>query len=86
MKIRLVDDWKRIHTYGTARVAYVMAGVGALGPWVASAWVMIPQDLRDSLPHTARQAMAWVLFAIFLFSIRHVTMDPKPKASDDGHA
>ncbi|WP_369050364.1 hypothetical protein [Burkholderia gladioli] len=51
MKIQLIDDWRRAHKFGSVQVSAGLAAVFGAGPALFDAWRMVPDDLKDALPH-----------------------------------
>lgn len=51
MKIQLIDDWRRAHHFGSVWAAGGMTALFGAGPALFDAWRMIPDDLKDALPH-----------------------------------
>lgn len=52
--MKLISDWRRAHHYISVQ-SMVIAGA------VQGAWLAIPDDLRNSLPHWVPQAVTGVL-------------------------
>jgi hypothetical protein len=51
MRIKLIDDWRAAHKFGSVQVSGAMAIIFGAGPALLDAWRMLPDDLKDSLPH-----------------------------------
>lgn len=51
MKIQLIDDWRRAHKFGSVQLSAGLAAVFGAGPALFDAWRMVPDDLKDALPH-----------------------------------
>ncbi|KVH51163.1 hypothetical protein [Burkholderia diffusa] len=50
MKLKLIDDWHRAHHFGSVQLSGLMALLFGAGPALFSAWGVIPDDLKASLP------------------------------------
>ncbi|CAG9252422.1 conserved hypothetical protein [Burkholderia diffusa] len=51
MKLRFIDDWRRAHHFGSVQLSGALALLFGAGPALFSAWGMVPDDLKASLPH-----------------------------------
>lgn len=78
MKLKLVDDYNKVWTYGTAQVQYLAVALGTL-------WSTMPEDLRsgflNSLGLTPTQFfLVSVLFhALATYAARSVELVKPPK-------
>lgn len=82
MTLRLVDDWKKVWTYSSARLATVGAAISAAGPALA-AWDVVPDVLKHMLPSTLETAMPLVIIFAAIIAARHVTSAPTTGAASD---
>lgn len=78
MKIKLVDDYKQVWTYGTAQVQYLAVALGSL-------WAALPEDIKQGFLQTlGLTPMQFFLVSIFLhglatYAARSVELVPKQK-------
>lgn len=80
MPIRLVDDWKKVVTYGSAQLALAGAAVAAASP-ALDAWNAVPDTVKHMLPSTLELAMPMVIFFVAIFTVRHFTTTPATPAA-----
>ncbi|WLE58400.1 hypothetical protein GIY62_14820 [Burkholderia plantarii] len=66
MKIQLIDEWRRAHRFGSVQLSAGLAAVFGAGPALFDAWRMVPDDLKDALPHGWPRVIATVGFLLVL--------------------
>lgn len=71
--MKLIVDIRRVHRYFSTQAMMIAVGV-------QGAWVSIPDDLRNSVPHWVPQAVTGVLLAAGIVGrcIDQTTPTPKP--------
>lgn len=75
MTIRLVDDWKKVWTYSSSRLATLGAAAAAAGP-ALDAWNVVPDVLKSMLPSRLSTAMPLIIIFTAIIAARHVTTAP----------
>lgn len=68
MRLKLIDEWRHAHRFGSVRLSAAMATLFGIGPSVLSAWSDIPDDLKQALPHGWAQAIAVGGFVLVLLA------------------
>ncbi|WP_186115433.1 hypothetical protein [Burkholderia gladioli] len=79
MKIQLIDDWRRAHKFGSVQLSAGLAAVFGAGPALFDAWRMVPDDLKDALPHGWAH---WIATAGFLLVLGARLLQVKGKTDD----
>ncbi len=80
MAIRLVDDWKKVWTYGSAQLALLGAAISAAGP-ALDAWNVVPDAVKKVLPASLSAAMPLIIIFGAIFAVRHVTTGSSAEAA-----
>ncbi|MFM0163841.1 hypothetical protein PQR39_25940 [Paraburkholderia sediminicola] len=84
MTLRLVDDWKKVWTYSSSRLAALGAAAAAAGP-ALDAWNVVPDTLKSMLPSTLSTAMPLIIIFCAIFAARHVTTQPAATTQADAN-
>lgn len=66
MKIQLIDEWRRAHKFGSVQLSAGLAAVFGAGPALFDAWRMVPDDLKEALPHGWPRVIATTGFLLVL--------------------
>ena len=82
-RLRLADDWRRMHTRGTVIASGVMATVSAVGPELREAWRGMPDDLKSVIPPHLQQAIAYAILFCGFIAIRYTTIRREPPGGID---
>ncbi|MFM0432377.1 hypothetical protein PQQ75_25425 [Paraburkholderia aspalathi] len=77
--IRLVDDWKKVWTYSSSRLAALGAAAAAAGP-ALDAWNVVPDTIKSMLPSKLSTAMPLLIIFSAIIAARHVTTQPATPA------
>lgn len=67
-RLKLIDEWRSAHKLGSVQVSGAMAVLFGAGPALFDAWRMIPDDLKDSLPHGWAHWIATAGFILVLLA------------------
>lgn len=83
MLLRLVDDWKKVHTYGSAQIAAAGALLSGVATFLASnadfaqtVWSTMPEGLREMLPANWRFGITVSVWCIGVVTARYFTTKP----------
>ncbi|WP_230686077.1 hypothetical protein [Burkholderia gladioli] len=71
MKIQLIDDWRRAHKFGTVRFSGALAALAPIGYAVRDTWNGIPDDLKQYLPASLKQALSYTTLGLLFIAIRY---------------
>ncbi len=78
MKLKLVEDWKRAHTWLSMQMM-ALAGV------IQGAWTYLPDDMKSNLPHWCSTGVAMTTLGLLIGGMggRLIDQTPKPKPPEN---
>jgi hypothetical protein len=79
LRLRLADDWRRLHTRGTVWVSGGLGAVSAIGPILREAWRGMPEDLKLVIPAHVQQGIAYLILFTTIIAVRATTIQRVPK-------
>jgi len=86
MKLRLVDNWFRVHTFGTVRAsafgAILSAGMAAAAKFLFI-WEVLPEEIKSFMPYNWRTP--FVLSGVFLCIIAARYFTTTPPETENGN-
>lgn len=77
MGIRLVDDVKSVRRYSSTRIAFVLALMSLLSPWLSTVWIGMPEEIKAWLPVSWRLGISLAVGFMTIIGARHTTTRPK---------
>ncbi|WP_438396506.1 hypothetical protein [Caballeronia sp. DA-9] len=78
LKLKLADDWRRLHTRGTVIWSATLGGVSAVGPILRESWHSMPDDLKAVIPAHAQQAIAYAILFATIIGVRYTSIQRVP--------
>lgn len=82
-RLRMADDWRRMHLRGTVIYSGVLGAVSAVGPVLREAWHSMPDDLKAVIPAHAQQAIAYAILFATIIGVRYTSIVRVPKETPD---
>lgn len=73
-KFGMADGWRRLHTKGTVLFAGAVGVIAPLAEVVRQTWAFVPDDLKEYLPHSLKQAISYTVLALAFIAIRYTTV------------
>lgn len=88
LKLRLVDDAAKVHTYSSTQIAAAFGVISLASPFVTAFWAGIPDEVKALLPDTWRLAIAIAVGCMAIIAARYTTNAPKTTTTEaaDGNA
>lgn len=84
LKLRLVDDWEKVHTYSSTQLAATIGTVSVLSQFLEAAWSGMPEEVKSILPDRWRLAIAIFIACLGIIVARYTTNAPKADSEADG--
>jgi len=82
LKLRLVDDAARVHTYSSTIIAAGLGAISAASPFIEAAWTGMPEEVKSLLPDSWRLAIAIAVGCLAIIAARYTTTAPKTTTSE----
>lgn len=82
LKLRLVDDANKVHTYSSTIIAATLGAISAASPFVEAVWTGMPEEVKSLLPNSWRMGIALAIGFAVIVAARYTTVAPK----NDGDA
>jgi hypothetical protein len=88
IKLRLVEDAAKVHTYSSTIIAAGLGAISAASPFIEAAWTGMPDEVKSLLPDSWRLAIAITVGCLAIIAARYTTTAPKTTTSGvaDGDA
>jgi hypothetical protein len=88
LKLRLVDDAAKVHTYSSTIIAASLGAVSAASPFIEAAWTGMPDEVKSLLPDSLRLAIAITVGCLAIIAARYTTTTPKTTSTEaaDGNS
>lgn len=82
LEVALVDDWKKLKTYGTVIFGAVMGFIQLFGPELRDWWISMPDDVKAIIPANYQVAIKYAIAFFSIIALRAFTVR-KIGADDD---
>ncbi|BCQ23173.1 hypothetical protein NK8_12980 [Caballeronia sp. NK8] len=88
LKLRLVDDAAKVHTYSSTIIAAALGAISAASPFIEAVWTGMPDEVKSLLPDSWRLAIAITVGCLAIIAARYTTTSPKTTTTEaaDGDA
>ena len=88
LKLRLVDDAAKVHTYSSTIIAAALGAISAVSPFIQAAWTGMPDEVKSMLPDSWRMAIAIAVGCLTIIAARYTTTAPETTTTEvaDGDA
>lgn len=82
LKLRLVDDANKVHTYSSTIIAATLGAISAASPFVEAVWTGMPEEVKALLPNSWRMGIALAIGFAVIVAARYTTVAPKQTTGD----
>lgn len=81
-QIVLADDWQRLHKKGTVIFSATVGALIPLAEIVRQTWGFLPDDLKEYLPHSLKQAISYTVLCCAFLAFRYTSVQKKDGQND----
>lgn len=83
LKLRLVDDASKVHTYSSTVIAAALGAISIVSPFLDAAWTGMPEEVKSLLPNSWRLAIAITIGCLAIIAARYTTTAPKTTSATE---
>ncbi|WP_050466368.1 hypothetical protein [Herbaspirillum chlorophenolicum] len=76
-RIGLAEGWQELHRKSSVRFSAAVALLASVGPQIAQAWGMVPDDLKGYLPTSVKQTIGYLVLACAFLALRYTRIERK---------